>query len=198
MTVSFANVQDAIKQGVIALGAVNSKAVVWADEERPAADPAVILNIVQNDADVDRECYIADPDNPGQLLWRLSTLYYIRVQVRVESQYNKPGRDAMVAAEAIRAGLRRPDLAWGAGIFNHPDINTYLHHVTFTHGSHYINAWSFETNFRAVVDFPLVANLPGAGVGIPAGTNMILVELEGDESDPPAENQDVYRPGSEP
>lgn len=193
MPISFANVQDSIKNGIIALHCVNDKAVCWADEARPAADPVVILNIVQNDADVDRDDYFEDPANPGQLLWRNSTLYYIRVQVRVETQFNKPGRDAMVAAEAIRASLRRPDLVWAAGVFNHPDINTYLHHVSFTHDAHTINAWSFETNFRAVVDFPL-----GDALGIAVGANMTSVEVIGSESDPPATDQTIYRPGYEP
>jgi hypothetical protein len=183
-----------MKDGITSLVPLkHRKAVVWADEQRPAADPLIILNIVQNDADVDRECYVEDPDNEGQWLWKLSTLYYIRLQVRVETQFNKPGRDAMVLAEHIRASLRRPDINWDAGIHNHPDINTYLHHVTFSHDGHYINAWSFETNFRAVVDFPLTTE-----GNVVAPPNMQQVEVIGSEAEPPAGDQLIDRPTPDP
>jgi hypothetical protein len=192
MPVSVADVQNAIRDGIVSLaatapGAGAAAPVVWAEEQRPAAGKGIIiLKIVQWDADVDREEYTEYPDNPGQLVWTLSTLHYIRIQVQCETQYNAPGVDAFFLLEKIRAGLRRPDLVFDHGIMNHPDINTYVHRVSFVHGSHVISAYSFETNFRAVTDFSLDGPLP-------AGTNMQTVEVLGEDADPPAANQTIDR-----
>jgi hypothetical protein len=189
VTVSIADVQNAIKAGVRTLavnaGAVPS-AVVWADEPRPAAQVVVVLNIVQWGNDIDRGEYAEDPEDSTQLVWSMSTLHYIRVQIRCESIFNAPGRDAAFTAEAIRAGLRRPDLVWAAGVVNQPDINTYLHHTPFPHDGHTISVYSFETNFRAVTDFMLAGP-------IPAGTNMREVEVIGADAEPPAGDQTIER-----
>ncbi len=180
--------QNAILTGVREIAGVGAKAVAWSDEQRPAAPVVVILSIVQLGSDHDREDYAEDPDTAGQLVWSLSTLQYMRVQVRVESQFNAPGRDALFVAERIRAALRRPDLVWGGGeVINKPDINTYLHHVPFVHDGHVISGWSFETNFRAVTDFSLDGPLP-------AGTNMNQVEVGGEDAEPPAPTQTIDRP----
>lgn len=187
MTVSIADVQNAIRDGIAALGAVAAGAVVWADEQRPAASVVVVLNIVQLGSDHDRDDYAADEDDATQLTWQMSTLQYFRVQVRVESQYNAPGRDALFTAEKIRAGLRRPDLVWDAGVINKADVNTYMHHVPFPHNGRIVSAWSFETNFRAVTDFSLEGPLP-------AGTNMNQVEVIGADAEPPAADQIIDRP----
>lgn len=191
MAIGVHDVQNAIRGGIAAIGATATGAaapapVVWAEEQRPAAKVIVVLKIVQWDADVDREEYAADEDNPGQLVWSLSTLHYIRIQVQVESQYNAPGADALFVLEKIRAGLRRPDLVFDAGVLNHPDINTYVHRVPFVHGAHIISAYSFETNFRAVTDFSLDGPLP-------AGANMQSVEVIGENADPPAGRQTIDR-----
>jgi hypothetical protein len=188
--ISISDVQNSIKAGVrtlaVAAGAVPS-AVVWADEARPAAQVLVVLNIVQWGNDIDRGEYIESLVTPGQLTWSMSTLHYIRVQVRCESIFNTPGRDAAFTAEGIRAGLRRPDLVWAAGVVNQPDINTYLHHTSFPHDGHIISCYSFETNFRAVTDFALAGP-------IPAGTNMNQVEVIGADAAPPAGDQLIDRP----
>ncbi len=189
MPISIADVQNAIKAGIrtLATGArAVPSAVVWDDEQRPAAQVLVVLDIVQWGNDIDRQEYSEDPDNPGQLMWSLSTLHYIRVQVRCESEHNAPGRDAAFTAEGIRAGLRRPDLVWGAGVKNQPDINTYLHHTSFPHDGHTISCYSFETNFRAVTDYALAGP-------IPAGTNMRTVEVIGADATPPAGDQTIER-----
>jgi hypothetical protein len=189
--VSIADVQNAIRDGVADLGAVGSRAVVWSDEERPAVGVVVVLTIVQLGSDHDREEYSADEDDDTQLVWQLSTLQYLRVQVRVESQYNAPGRDALFTAEKIRAGLRRPDLVWDAGVINKPDVNTYMHHVPFVHNGRVVSAWAFETNFRAVTDFSLDGPLP-------AGANMQQVETIGADAEPPVPDQTIDRPAPAP
>jgi len=188
---SMADMQNAILAGVRSISGLPAGAVVWSDEQRPAADPIVVLTIVQLGSDHDREEFAADPDDDTQLVWTMSTLQYMRVQVRAESVFNQPGRDALTVAERIRAGLRRPDLVWDAGgqVINKPDINTYLHHVPFPHNGRIVSGWSFETNFRAVTDFPLE---PAAG--LPAGANMQQVEVGGPDADPPATTQLVDRP----
>lgn len=170
----------------MSLGAVVPSAVVWAEEQRPAAKTLCILKIVQWDADVDREHYEADPDNPLLLNWSLSTLHYIRIQVQCETQFNEPSVNAFFALEKIRAGLRRPDLVFAHGVMNHPDINTYVHRVSYPHSGHIISAYSFETNFRAVTDYALEGPLPG-------GANMRSVEVIGEDADPPAGNQTIDR-----
>jgi hypothetical protein len=184
--VSIADVQHAIKDGIASLGAVATGALVWAEEQRPAAKTLAILKIVQWDADVDREDYAEDPDNPGQLVWSLSTLHYIRIQIQCETQFNEPSVNALFALEKIRAGLRRPDLVFDHGVLNHPDINTYVHRVPYPHSGHIISAYSFETNFRAVTDYALDGP-------IPAGANMQSVEVLGEDAEPPAGNQTIDR-----
>lgn len=188
MTFSIADMQNAILEGVRAISGVTPTAVMWDSEQRTAAKLIVLLKIVQLGSDHDREEYVGDEDNAGQLLWQLSTLQYMRVQIQVESIYNAPGSDALFVAEHIRAALRRPDLVWGGGeVINKPDINTYLHRVPFVHDGHVINAWSFETNFRAVTDFTLDG-------GMAAGTNMVQVEVVGADAEPPAGDQTIDRP----
>lgn len=185
------DMQDAILTGVRAIAGISSKAVVWSDEQRPANETIVVLSIVQLGSDHDREEYIADDDNDGQLLWTMSTLQYMRVQVRAESIFNAPGRDALFVAERIRAALRRPDLVWGPNgeVINKPDINTYLHHVPFPHEGRIVSGWSFETNFRAITDFYLSPT-----GGVPSGANMQQVEVGGPEAEPPAATQVIDRP----
>ncbi len=170
--VSIGAVQDSIKVGLASLGATAAGALVWADEARPAAFRYVILNVVTADAIQDREEYAEDPEDPTQLVWTLSTLYYIRVQVRAESIYNDPTRGAWMTLEKIRAGLKRPDLVFTDGVVNQPDDDTYIHHTSYPHDGHMINSYSFETGFRAVVDFSLEGPLP-------AGSNMVQVETIG-------------------
>lgn len=184
--ISIADVQNAIKDGIASLAATAAGAVVWADEQRPAAKVLVVLKVVQWDADTDREEYSEDPENPGQLIWELSTLHYIRIQVQAESIYNAPETNGLFTLEKIRAGLRRPDLVFAAGVLNHPDINTYVHRVSFPHNGHIISGYSFETNFRAVTDYALDGP-------IPAGANMQQVEVIGEDADPAASNQTIDR-----
>lgn len=161
MTVSIADVQDGIKAIVESIGAVASGALVWESEQRPAAQALAILKVVQWDADVDRHAFTADADNPNLYRWSLSTLHYIRVQIRCESTWNAPAKNALATMEWIRAGLRNPALPTPHGILNHEDINTYVHRVDFPHQGRTVSAYSFETNFRAVTDFPLTTPLPG-------------------------------------
>lgn len=180
MSVSIANVQDAIKDGIQALMTTPSvKAVTWADNPRPAAKVVLILDLVQIGAIQDRVCYV-ETATPGEYKRVLSTLFYLRVQVRAESVYNTPASDALFAVEKVRAGLRNPPagFAWGAGAVNQPDENTYVHHVSFPHQGRTISAYSFETGFRAVVDHPLEGE-------ISAGPNMQSVITE--DADGPAE-----------
>lgn len=183
--------QNAILEGVRSIAGTPESAVVWSDEQRPAAKVVVILTIVQLGSDHDREEYTENPDVPGQLIWEMSTLQYMRVQVRVESVYNAPGSDALFVAERIRAGLRRPDLVWGpeGEVINKPDINTYLHHVPFEHNGRLVSGWSFETNFRAVTDYLLPPDAP-----LDAGPNMQEVRTVGEDADPPVPNQTITRP----
>lgn len=186
MTVSVADVQNAIRGGIVSLGAAAAGAVVWEDEQRPAAKVLVILKVVQWANVADREEYTEDADTAGQLTWALSTAHHIRIQVQCESQYNAPGADALFTLEKIRAGLLRPDLTWTSGVINQPDVNTYVHRVSFAHGGHVISAYSFETNFRAVTDYALAGP-------VPAGTNMQQVEVIGADADPPAGDQTIDR-----
>jgi hypothetical protein len=154
--ISFADVQTAILAGVRSLGATASpKAITWSDEPSGAGTVKVVLDIVTLNAMQNRETYVTTGPSTA---WELSTLYYVRVQVRSEAIYNAPGHDAMVALERIRAGLLRPDLVWGAGVVHQPDEQTFVHHLSFPDGSgRTISAYAFETGFRAVVDFPLGA-----------------------------------------
>jgi hypothetical protein len=183
--------QDAIKTGVRAIvgAGVAPTSVVWSDEERPAANTVVVLTIVQLGSDHDRECYEEDPDDATQLVWKLSTLQYMRVQIRVESIYNAPRRDGLFVAERIRAAMHSPFTSWGPEVIQKPDVNTYMHHVPFPHQGRLVSGWSFETNFRAVTDFPTED-----GNGVAAGTNMRTVEVVGEDADPPGATQLIERP----
>jgi hypothetical protein len=184
--ISIAVVQNSIREGITALSGLHPKAVAWSDEQQAAGSTIVVLTIVQTGSGHDREEYAADEDDDTQLTWTLSTLHYIRVQIRVESQFNAPGSDALFTAEKLRAALRRPDTVWAAGVVNQPDVNTYMHHVPFPHQGRTISAWAFETNFRAVTDFTLDGP-------IAAGTNMQSVEAVGEDADPAASNQTIDR-----
>jgi hypothetical protein len=171
--VSIADVQDAIADGIKTLGTTASPlAVTWADEPRPAGKVLLILNLVQIGAIQDRICHVPGVD-PGTFVSKLSTLFYLRVQVRAESVYNHPASDALFATEKVRAGLRNPPtgFVWGAGIRNQADENTYVHHISYPDKGRTISAYAFETGFRAVVDHPL------EGV-IDSGPNMTSVITE--------------------
>jgi hypothetical protein len=110
--------------------------------------------------------------------------------------FNAPGSDALVALERIRAGLRRPDLEYTDGVRNQPDEQTYVHHTSFLSDGRIVSAYSFETGFRAVVDYPIVDGEPGS---VDAGTNMQTVEVLGSEIDvneatPANVDQEIDRP----
>lgn len=148
---TLADVQNAIKAGIQFVNPTGStRAVVWNDEAEPGAKALIILDLLDSEQLLDRE----DVD-PTTGAWTMSTLYYLRVQVRAESIYNTPGRDALILLEAVRAGLQRPDLMWEAGVVYQADSNTYVHHVSYIDkDGHMRSSYSFETGFRAVVDFP--------------------------------------------
>jgi hypothetical protein len=192
---TLAQVQNAIRLGIVsaATGVVHSSAISWSDEQQPAGKVRLILDPVYFNVVQDRETYTEDDDNPGQFLWGLSTLYYIRVQLRAESVFNTPGSDALASLELVRAGLRRPTLTWGAGVIYQPDDLTYVHHLPFTHDGRTINCHAIEMGFRAVVDFPSAG--PEA-----AEPNMMRVEVEADpgidvgELDPEPYEADIDRP----
>lgn len=173
MTIGWKNVQDSIKAGIASLGAVVTGATVWSDDPRPAAKTILILDPVSFAALQDREEYI-ESAVPGIWEWSLSSLYYIRIQVRAESVYTASGSDAMFALEKVRAGLQRPTLVFGSGVVNQPDSTTYVHHVPYPHDGHIISSYSFETGFRAVMDFPLTGTIPAA----PNMTSVILLATE--------------------
>lgn len=164
---TIAEVQDSIRSGIRSLGATASTAAVyWTDEPQPAAKVLVSLDIVNLAAIQDRETYNTDGDSDSGVDWELSSLYYIRVQIRAEAVFNASGHDALFTLEKIRAGLRRPDLVWEEGVVNQPDEVTYVHHVSFPFEGRTISAYSFETGFRAVIDFPIDVPPVDAGVGI--------------------------------
>lgn len=173
MTVSWKDAQDSIKAGIASLGAVVTGATVWSDDPRPAAKTLLILDPVSFASLQDREEYV-ESAVPGIWTWQLSSLYYIRIQVRAESVYTVSGSDAMFALEKVRAGLKRPTLLFGAGVVNQPDNTTYVHHVPYSHDGHVISSYSFETGFRAVLDFPLTGTIPAA----PNMTSVILLATE--------------------
>lgn len=146
---TFADVQNAIQSGIQYLGVVPNKAVSWSDDASPASAVCIILDLVSLEAIIDRQ----DTD-PVTAQWSLSSMYYLRVQVRAESIYNTPGRDALIALETVRAGLQRPDITWGAGVVYQPDAQTYVHHVSYLSEERILSSYSFETGFRAVIDYP--------------------------------------------
>ena len=173
MIVSWKDVQDSIKAGIASLGAVVTGATVWSDDPRPAAKTLLILDPVSFAALQDREMY-TESAIQGIWNWSLSTLYYIRIQVRAESVYTASGSDAMFALEKVRAGLQRPTLVFGSGLVNQPDSTTYVHHVPYPHDGHIISSYSFETGFRAILDFPLT----GTQAAAPNMTSVILLDTE--------------------
>lgn len=192
MPVSLGDVQNSIKAGIQSLAAVVNAAVVWSDEPQPTAKTKLYLDMVYLDAIQDRSCVSVSELDPQEVEWALSTLYYIRVQVRAEAIFNAPGSDALVALEKVRAGLRRPDLVWAAGVVNQPDDQTFVHHVSFPHDGRTISAYSFETGFRAIVDFPLSGEFPPA----PNMMKVVLedTEVEIGEDDPQSFDQELDRP----
>lgn len=146
---TFADVQNAIQAGVQYLGVVPNSAVSWSDDSSPASKVCIILDLLDLVAVIDRQ----DTD-PTTAAWSLSTQYYLRVQVRAESIYNKPGRDALISLEAVRAGLQRPDIPWASGVVYQADAETYVHHVSYMSEGRMLSSYSFETGFRAVIDYP--------------------------------------------
>lgn len=192
MTVSFADVQNAIRDGVASLAVVPTSAVAWSDEQRPGGKVLLILDNVYSLPMQDRETYTEDEEVPGTFVWELSTLFYIRVQVRAEAIYNAPGSDAMVALEAVRAGLRRPTMTWDAGVIYQPDDLTYIHHVPSIHDNRKISGYALEMGFRAVVDYPL----DGPGESLPNMQTVEVLEstIDTGEEDPVDYEATVERP----
>lgn len=187
---SFAQVQTAIRDGIVALNVVPAKAIAWANEQQSTAKTKVTLNMLYATAIQDRDTYTTDLDLPTQ--WALSTLWYIRVQIRVDSVFNAPGADAIVALERIRAGLKRPGLEWDAGLVYQPDDITYVHSVSFQHDGHTINSHSIELGFRAVTDFPLTG--PEDAEPNMQTVEVLESEIEVGEDDPVEYEATVARP----
>lgn len=191
MTTSWAQIQNSIKAAVIGTGAVVTGAVAWADEQQPAADNRLILDIVYADTLQDRDDFEVDEDDGITTTWTHSTLYYIRVQVRAESTKNGPGKDALFTLEKARVGLLNPLLVPNDGVILQPDASTYIHHIPYVSGGRTISAYAFEMGFRAVVDSPLTGTEEAA-------PNMVSVEVFGEaevgETDPAELDQTVSRP----
>jgi hypothetical protein len=194
VTVSFGDVQTAIKAAVQGCNAFSSDAAVtWVDEPRPAAKTFAILDILYEQCLQDRNCHVEDEDSPGTWYWRLSSLYYIRVQVRCESIFNAPNHDANVALHKIRAGLLNPSLELDSGVVVQHDESTYVHHISFAHEGRTISAYAFELGFRAVIDFPLD---PATSEATPNMQTVRFAETEVDTGEDPIPDldQDVVRP----
>lgn len=190
------DVQNSIKAAVAGTNGVVTGAVAWVDEQRPASTVIAILDILYCQSLQDRNCYVQDDEDPAVWYWRLSSLYYIRIQVRCEAIYNAPNSDAMVAMQKIRAGLLRPDLEMDAGVVVQHDTDTYVHHVSFPHQGRTISAYAFEVGFRAVVDAPLGTPEEGA----PNMQAVILDETSveaGGEAAPVSFDQTIERPAPE-
>lgn len=187
---TLADVQNAIKAGIQFVNPTGSNgAVFWADEAEPAGKFLLILDLLDSEQLIDRQG--VDPETG---LWTLSTLYYLRVQVRAESVYNTPGKDALILLEAVRAGLQRPDLVWGAGVVYQADVNTYVHHVSYIDkDGHMRSSYSFETGFRAVVDFPTA---PATVTGQPNMEEVAIDQgiVDNGEIPPPEIDLTVDRP----
>lgn len=172
MTISLADVQNAIRQAVIDTSAVPSAtAVAWVDEQQPSAKTLIKLDLVYLQHLQDREENDVDTGE-----WVLSSSFYIRVQARAESIYNAPGYDASFALEKVRAGLLRPDIVLGAGIVYQPDISTYVHHLSYLWDGRMISAYALEMGFRAVIDYPLTGTVDSL-------SNMQAVELDDGEAE---------------
>lgn len=171
--ISVADVQRSIKAAIVGTGAVAASAVFFEDEQRAAAKMPVILTELYWDLIHSRDTYTESETTPGAFVWGLSSLYYVRVQVRVESIYNAPGNDARFTLEKIIAGLRNPQLEMDSEVVLQPDDQTYVHRHAHSVDGRTLNVWSFETGFRCVVDYPL----PGPA---DAGPNMQQVLIDAD------------------
>lgn len=191
---TFAEVQNAIREGFVTLSGLHDKAVAWSDNAQAVGKTRVILDVVYFQDMDQRDCYEQNALDPTQFDWTLSTFYFLRIQVRVESIYNQPGHDAMVVAHRIKAGLRRPGFDWGLGqdLKNQQDTTTYFHHLSFEQDDTTINAHAFETNFRAVVDFPTDEE----EVTVPGMQEVHIEEAEAEigEDTPVEINQTIARP----
>ncbi len=172
MPVGWNTVQDAIKAAVVATGGLPAPAISWVDDKRPTGKVIGILDLVYLQNMQDRDTY-TEIGTTGQYEWALSSLYYVRVQIRVESIFNTPQYDALFALEKIRAVLRNPMLAVSSDIALQPDESTYVHHVSFTKDDHVVSAYSLEFGVRCVLDYPLTGPVDGE-------PNMQEVTLEGD------------------
>jgi hypothetical protein len=173
MPVGWNNVQDAIKAAVVATGGLGAASISWVDDKRPTGKVIGILDLVYLQNMQDRDTYTEKDGSPGEFEWALSSLYYVRVQIRVESIFNTPQYDALFALEKIRAGLRNPMLVVSDDIRLQPDESTYVHHVSFTKDDHVVSAYSLEFGVRCVLDYPLTGPVDGE-------PNMQEVTLEGD------------------
>lgn len=180
MTTSWADVQHAIKAAVVSVAGAAPGAVVWNDEQRPGAKVLLILDLLYLDAIQDREDVDVETD-PSSPTWTLSTLYYIRVQVRAESVFTAAGADALFALERVRAGLRRPDLALDAGVVVQYDDQTYVHHLRAIADGRTISSYSFEIGFRAVLDYPIAD--PSDIAAAPNMTEVDIGATVGDETE---------------
>lgn len=185
---SWTETQNGIKAAIVYVAQVAAGAVAWSDEQRPSAKTLIILDLLYVDAIQDREDVVT-----ATLAWTLSTLYYIRVQVRAESVFNGPGVDALFALERVRAGLHRPDIVLSADLGIQFDDQTYVHHVSTTADGRTISSYSFELGFRAVLDYPL------AGGAVMADPNMVEVDVHTGTVDlgsgtPPQIDRVVLRP----
>jgi hypothetical protein len=168
-TVGWGQVQDAIKKVIVETGAVAANAVAWEGEQRPTAKIPIVIKIIYADAILNRDTF--ELGTIPTATWSLSTLYYIRVQVRAEAIYNAPGANALFAIEKVRAGLQRPGLTPDAGVIVQPDDQTYVHNFDFTFDGRTISCWTIETGFRAVIDFPLDGPED-------TGANMVEVDVD--------------------
>lgn len=194
MSVSMGDVQDSIKAAVVGTaGTAHAKGVSWVNEPRGAGSVICILDILYAQSLQDRNCHVQDDEDPTIWYWRLSSLYYIRVQVRCEAILNAPNSDAMVALQKIRAGLLNPSLEMDDGVVIQHDNDTYIHHISFPHQGHTISAYAFEVGFRAVVDAPLD---PATEDGAPNMQAVIFeeTEVDVDEAAPVDFDQTIERP----
>jgi hypothetical protein len=141
----------------------------------------------------DRECVTEDEAILDQWNWALSSLYYIRVQIRTESVFNAPAADALFALEHIRASLKKPSVSLDAGVVMQHDEETYVHHLSFPHDGRIVSAYAFELGFRAVIDFPLADPAEEAA---PNMQSVVLDEtaVEIGEDDPVDFDQTIARP----
>lgn len=191
---TYADIQNAIREGIVTLSGLHDKAVSWSDNARGAGKTLIVLDELYAQEQDFRECYTPTQADPTKFAWTAMSLYYIRIQIRVESIYAQPGSDAMVALHRVMAGLRRPSFDWGLGkdLRHQMDNTTYIHHISFPHDTTTINARAFETGFRAVVDFPTTETEPDA-----PGMQTVLVdtgETEIGEPSPVETSLTIARP----